>query len=219
MRENAWAWWESVALTRLAPEAKVVLIQTRWHEDDLGGRIQARPSPLKWKTLKIPAIAEENDPLGRKPGGELVSVRGRKPGYFLNLRATMGPYTFSSLYQQSPSAPEGNFFHRSAFRYWRELPPWSDGRRRLDLEGRIVTLSDCWRFGTVDVAASTKTSADFTVISMWAVAPGPGYAVSDLAVQIKSIRRDEADKWELMGRRLTVPVVQEPGSACSITNA
>jgi hypothetical protein len=47
----------------------------------------------------------------------------------------------------------------------------------------------------------------------------PGYAVSDLAVQIKSIRRDEADRWELMGRRLTVPVVQEPGSACSSTNA
>ena len=51
------------------------------------------------------------------------------------------------------------------------------------------------------------------------VSSGPGYAVSDLAVQIKSIRKDEADKWELMGRRLTVPVVQEPGAACAITNA
>ena len=47
----------------------------------------------------------------------------------------------------------------------------ADGRGRIDLEGRIVTLTDCWRFGTVDVAASTKTSADYTVISMWAVAP------------------------------------------------
>jgi hypothetical protein len=46
---------------------------------------------------------------------------------------------------------------------------------------------------------------------------GPGYAVSDLAVQVKSIRKDEADKWTLQGRRLTVPVIQEPGSACSIT--
>ena len=46
---------------------------------------------------------------------------------------------------------------------------------------------------------------------------GPGYAVSDLAVQVKSIRKDEDDKWELQGRRLTVPVIQEPGSACSIT--
>jgi len=46
---------------------------------------------------------------------------------------------------------------------------------------------------------------------------GPGYAVSDLAVQVKSIRKDEADKWVLQGRRLTVPVIQEPGSAVSIT--
>ena len=52
-----------------------------------------------------------------------------------------------------------------------ELESWPDGRRRLDLEGRTVTLADCWRFGTVDVAASTKTTADYTVISIWAVTP------------------------------------------------
>ena len=58
MRENTWAWWESVALTRLAPGAKVLLIMTRWHEDDLAGRILSRPSSLRWRTLKIPAIAD-----------------------------------------------------------------------------------------------------------------------------------------------------------------
>jgi predicted phage terminase large subunit-like protein len=171
MRDRAWDWWESVALARFGPITKTVLIMTRWQEDDLAGRILSRPSPLKWRVLKIPAIAEADDVLGRRPGEELVSVRGRKPGYFLNLRATMGAYTFSSIYQQSPTAAEGNFFRRSTFRFWRLLEPWSDGRERLDLEGRVVTLSDCWRFGTVDVAASTKTSADYTVISMWAVAP------------------------------------------------
>ena len=46
---------------------------------------------------------------------------------------------------------------------------------------------------------------------------GPGYAVSDLAVQVKSIRKDEEDKWKLQGRRLTVPVIEEPACACSIT--
>ena len=183
MRENTWAWWESVALTRLAPGAKVLLIMTRWHEDDLAGRIMSRPSSLRWRVLKIPAIANApDDPLGREPGEELVSVRGRKPGHFLSLRATMSPYAFSSIYQQSPTAPEGNFFRRAAFRYWRELPPWpGDGRKRIDLEGRVVTLTDCWRFGTVDVAASTKTSADFTVISMWAVSPDGDLILLDRA--------------------------------------
>jgi predicted phage terminase large subunit-like protein len=183
IRQNIWDWWESVALTRLAPGARTVLVMTRWHEDDLAGRILSRPSPLKWRVLKIPAIAEAADPLGRRPGEELVSVRGREAGYFLNLRATMSPYTFSSIYQQSPTAAEGNFFRRATFRYWRPAVSWSDGRVRLDLEGRIVTLPDCWRFGTVDVAASVKTSADYTVISMWAVSPDGDLILLDRARQ------------------------------------
>lgn len=171
-RRRAWDWYESVALTRLAPGAKVLLIMTRWHEDDLAGRILARPSTLRWRLLKIPAIADApDDPLGRQPGEELVSVRGRQPGYFQALRSTMTPYVFGSIYQQTPTAPEGNFFRRAAFRYWRPAPSWSDGRVRIDCEGRLVTLTDCWTFGTVDVAASTKTTADYTVVCLWAVTP------------------------------------------------
>lgn len=170
IRESTWDWWESVALTRLAPGARVVLIQTRWHEDDLAGRIASRPSPLSWKVLRIPAIADSpDDPLERAPGEELPSVRGRAPGHFLHLRANMSPYVFSGVYQQSPTAPEGNFFRRAAFKYWRDMPAWSDGRARIDCEGTEVTLADCWKFATVDVAASTKTSADFTVCSVWAM--------------------------------------------------
>ena len=146
---------------------------TRWHEDDLAGRILSRPSPLRWKIIRIPAIATDaTDPLGREPGEEMVSVRNREPGHFTHLRATMSPYVFSSIYQQKPTAAEGNFFRRATFRYWRSAPPWpGDGRERIDCEGRLVTLADCWRFGTVDVAASTKTSADYTVISYWCVTP------------------------------------------------
>jgi predicted phage terminase large subunit-like protein len=169
IRDSTWDWWESVALTRLAPGAKVALVQTRWHEDDLAGRIAARPSPLTWRTLRIPAIAEDGDPLGREPGEELPSVRGRAPGHFYNLRAGMSPYVFSGVYQQTPTAAEGNFFRRATFRYWRPAQPWPDGRERIDCEGQAVTLVDCWRFATVDVAASVKTSADFTVVSVWAV--------------------------------------------------
>jgi len=170
IRDSTWDWWESVALTRLAPGSKVVLIQTRWHEDDLAGRIAARPSPLRWRTLTIPAIAGPGDPLGRAPGDELASVRGRAPGHFHRLRAGMSAYVFSGIYQQNPVAPEGNFFRRQTFRYWRPAPGWADGRERIDLEGReLVTLADAWRFITVDVAASVKTAADWTVASCWAM--------------------------------------------------
>jgi predicted phage terminase large subunit-like protein len=171
IRQSTWDWWESVALTRFGSRTRVVLIMTRFHEDDLAGRILSRPSPLKWRQLRIPAVAETDDEIGRAPGEELASVRGREPGYFLNRRATMSPYVFAGMYQQTPTAPEGNFFRRASFRYWRPMPAWNDGRQRIDCEGTPVTLDDCWRFATVDVAASTRTSADFTVIAVWAVTP------------------------------------------------
>src|SRR5216684_359408 len=169
LRNTAWDWWESVALTRLAPGARVVLVQTRWHEDDLAGRIFSRPGPLKWRKLVIPAIAVKDDPLGRAPGQELVSVRGREPGYFHNLQAGMSNYVFAGVFQQNPTAAEGNFFRRATFRYWRHTKPWPDGRVRIECEGRLVTMADTWRFATVDVAASTRTGADFTVVSVWAI--------------------------------------------------
>jgi predicted phage terminase large subunit-like protein len=180
-RQTTWEWWESVALTRLAPGGIVVLIQTRWHEDDLAGRVLSRPGPLRWRVLTLPAIAGDQDPLGREPGEEFPSVRGRKPGFFTRLKATMSAYVFSGIYQQSPVAAEGNFFRRAAFRYWRNtagtpdpgalLAMGSMAGAWLELEGRRVDLADAavWRFATIDVAASTRTSADYTVCSVWAI--------------------------------------------------
>jgi len=170
IREAAWNWWESVALTRFAPGARVVMIQTRWHEDDLSGRIMSRPSPLKWRVLRIPAIADEpGDPLGRLPGEEMISVRNRAPGYFLNLRANMTPYVFAGVYQQKPAAAEGNFFRRASFKFWRPMEAWPDGRERIWTEAGPVTLADCWAFITMDFAGSTRDSADYTVASLWLV--------------------------------------------------
>ena len=178
-RETTWQWWESVALSRLAPGGKVVLIQTRWHEDDLAGRILSRPGPLRWRVLSIPAIAEDGDPLGRAKGAELPSVRGRVAGYFRRLQATVSRYVFSGLYQQNPTAAEGNTFRRAAFRYWRPMPAWIDGRERIDLEGQPITMVDCWRFITMDLAASMKTTADYTVASCWALTPSGDLVLLD----------------------------------------
>jgi predicted phage terminase large subunit-like protein len=179
IRDSTWDWWENVALTRLAPGAKVVLVQTRWHEDDLAGRIAARPSPLRWRTVKIPAIAEAGDRLGRAEGEELASVRGREPGHFRRFRDAMSHYVFSGVYQQSPTAAEGNFFRRPSFRYWRPAQAWPDGRPRIECEGRAVTLADCWRFATMDLAVSTRTTADYTVCAVWAVDPAGNLILLD----------------------------------------
>jgi predicted phage terminase large subunit-like protein len=183
MRERAWEWWENVAIPRLAPGAVTVLVQTRWHEDDLAGRILSRPGPLRWRVLTMPALSQgPGDPLGRPAGGEFPSVRDRAPDHYTRRKATTSPYVWSSIYQQNPTAVEGNFFRRTSFRYWRPVagipdPAYLLGRgvmagAWLELDnGLRVDLADpaCWRFATCDVAASEKTSADYTVVSVWAI--------------------------------------------------
>lgn len=164
-RETAWDWWESNGSTRLSSRGVAILMMTRWHEDDLAGRLLANETDV-WTVLRIPAIAEDGDPLGRQPGEELPSVQGREPGYFYGLRRVRSPYAFLSIYQQAPTAAQGLIFRRLNWRYWRPTP--SDGYgERIDLAGRGWRLDECNRFITVDLAASTRTSADFTVAAAW----------------------------------------------------
>ena len=162
-REAAWDWWESNGSTRLSERGIVILMNTRWHEDDLAGRILANEGH-EWSVLSIPAIAEANDPIGRAPGEELTSVRGRKPGFFTRLREIRSSYAFRSIYQQAPVAAEGNLFKRGDYRYWQPQGP-----DLLRLDDRTWQVAECFRFVTIDLATSTRTSADYTVAAAWAI--------------------------------------------------
>lgn len=163
-REAAWEWWESNGSTRLSERGKVILMMTRWHTDDMAGRLLAR-EPGEWQVVSIPAIAVDSaDPLGRKPGEEMPSVRGRKPGFFAKLKALRSAYVFSSIYQQRPTAAEGGIFKRDDWRFWR---PNHDGDMVLD--GRLCRRANSTRFITIDLATSTRTSADYTVAAAWAI--------------------------------------------------
>jgi hypothetical protein len=71
-RDAAWNWYRSELSTRLKPRGRIILIMTRWHTDDLGGRLLAADDD--WRVLKLPALAEADDPLGRKPGEALWPV-------------------------------------------------------------------------------------------------------------------------------------------------
>jgi predicted phage terminase large subunit-like protein len=195
-RDAAWDWWESNGSTRLSSRARVVLMMTRWNEDDLAGRLEAR-EPGDWRIVRIPAIAGPADLLGRAPGEELVSVQQRKPGHFLRLRGQRSAYVFNSIYQQTPTAAEGNLFRRSDFRYWQGMladRSWHGvlGGQRVDLDGRVVMLDDCWRFITVDLAASKRTSADWTVASAWAISPDGDLVLLDR----RRGRIEEAEHWD-----------------------
>lgn len=165
-RNRAWDWWENVGSTRLSNRGRVVLMMTRWHEDDLAGRLQER-EPGEWDVLSIPAICEDpdGDPLGRDVGDEMESVT-HAPGWFRKTESLRSAYVWRSVYQQAPTAGEGNLFKRADFRYWRPGPG-----EQIMLDGTPADLRDCTRFVTIDLASSTKTSADFTVASVWAIVP------------------------------------------------
>jgi predicted phage terminase large subunit-like protein len=176
MRDRAWDWWESVAKVRAD---RTLLIQTRWHTDDLAGRMLER-EPSEWDVLSIPAIAEtEDDPLGRKPGEEILTPRW-PVGHYANLQKTTSPYVWASLYQQHPTAAEGGLFKRGDWRYWESYAD-EHGSPMLRLEADRYALADCQRFATLDLATSTKRSADFTVACVWAITPGGDLVLLDRA--------------------------------------
>lgn len=115
-RDTVWDWWTDAAAARLAPGAPVIVILTRWHQDDLAGRLVERDPEAGWQVINIPARADhrpekgETDPLGREPGEYMVSARGRTQRQWELREAAAGSKTWASLYQGRPSPDAGGVF-------------------------------------------------------------------------------------------------------------
>ncbi|UOW92990.1 terminase [Gordonia phage CaiB] len=123
-RKKVSDWMRAVAMTRLSPQASIVLIQTRWHPNDLAGEIIAaeRELPMEertWLHINVPAIAEEGikDSLGREPGTPMVSARDtpEQRRDFDATRKKVGERVWYALYQGAPAPPSGGLFDRAWF--------------------------------------------------------------------------------------------------------
>jgi len=115
-REKLWRWFWTDFRTRLRPGGRIVLMMTRWHEDDLAGRLMKVARPGEWSVLHIKAEAGENDILGRKPG-EMLWDGDPNYAYADELRAIKAEHEASgqmavweALYQGNPITPGGNMF-------------------------------------------------------------------------------------------------------------
>ena len=127
-------WFSNVALTRLSPSASVILIQTRWHPEDLAGKIIAGERLLDgdertWRHINIPAISEEGipDALNRPLGEPMKSARDTPEAKrnFAMTRKQVGERTWYALYQGSPRNPAGGIFQRAWFEPRLEgVPAW-----------------------------------------------------------------------------------------------
>lgn len=166
-RQNVWEWFDSTLMSRAEPNAAVILIMTRWHEDDLAGRLIDRSNNggEHWDVINLPALAEEADPLGRAEGEALWPER--YPQAELEaIRVNRGAYWFSAMYQQRPVPVGKGLFTRENTRrythehnaYWLHQPDGS----KIGVADTALT-----RFATVDLATSLKQTADFTVVSTW----------------------------------------------------
>lgn len=119
-RDKVWGEWTSTLRTRLHPGARVVIILTRWHEDDLAGRLlnPEYGEVEDWTIINLPAIAEEDDMLGREVGEPLWPEHGFDLEWAESTKKAVGETVWASLYQQRPSAAEGAMIKREWFRYY-----------------------------------------------------------------------------------------------------
>jgi predicted phage terminase large subunit-like protein len=107
----------------------MIVIMTRWHEDDLVGRILASDDAPNWTVLTLPALAEPNDPLGRPEGAALCPERFDEKA-LADIRLVMGEYAFGALYQQRPSPRTGNMFPRDKVEIIDAIPAGATKRVR-----------------------------------------------------------------------------------------
>jgi predicted phage terminase large subunit-like protein len=194
-RERVWNWYRDDLYTRLEPGGAIILIMTRWHEDDLAGRILASEDGPNWTVVSLPALAEDDDPLGRAPGAALWPARFDEVD-LERIRTVLGTQSFTALYQQRPTALEGGLFKRG----------WFDIVQAVPAQVRRVRYWD---------KAGTDSDGDYTAGALIAMDGDGLYYVADVvrgqwsALERERIIRQTA---ELDGRDVPIWVEQEPGS-------
>lgn len=198
MRDKVWEWWQSTATSRLEPNAVIIVIMTRWHQDDLVGRLLAdqEQGGDKWAVLNLPALAEEHDLLGREPGEALW--RDRYPEAALaRIKRSRTSYWWLAMYQQRPLPPGGKKFRREWFEVVQAVPP-----------GRAVRY---W-----DNAASEEGQGDFTAGTKMVRARDGYLYVEDVARFQESpagVERSVRNTASQDGRSVPIVIEEEPGSA------
>ena len=163
IRDKTWDWYLTDFTTRIKPGGWQVIIQTRWHEDDLSGRILPKDwdgksgyvtghDGAQWYVLCIPAEAREGDVLGRTPG-DMLWPEWFAGDFWERTKQRMPARDWNALYQQTPTPDEGMYFTRESF-------------LRFDMGQQPTNLH---HYITSDFAVTAKAEADWTVFGDWGI--------------------------------------------------
>lgn len=196
-REKVWDWYTNDLYTRLEPGGAIILVMTRWHEDDLAARILSSEEADEWRVVRLPALAESGDLLGRKPG-EALNPERYPVDELLKIKAVLGSWAFEALYQQRPMPLEGGMFRREWFAKFVDAVP-------ADVEARVRYWDK----------AATAGDGDYTVGVRMSVAEGVYYIEDVVRGRWSSGERDkvilQCAQTDPEGTRIYIE--QEPGSS------
>jgi predicted phage terminase large subunit-like protein len=191
-RDRMWEEWMNSINTRRSANCKVILIQTRWHEDDLAGRLIAT-IPNKCKVINMPCEAEDNDILGRCKGDSLFPEIGKDKEWLQEFKLTYatleGNRAWLALFQGRPTAEEGNLIKRQWWKYYDKLP-------------NMIQM-----IMSVDAAFKDEDTSDPVAIQVWGKRNADMYLIDninarmDFPATVQTIRNVKA-KYPKMGRIL-----------------
>lgn len=145
IRENIFKWYQSTARTRLSPTGAIILVVTRWHDDDLPGRLLLEENGIQWEVISFPAISEEEEQYRQK--GEALWPTRFNLENLLQTKIDVGTYEWSSLYQQNPLNAESQEFKKAMYKYITE-------------DEVKAKNTSCWI--TIDSAVKEEESSDYT---------------------------------------------------------
>ena len=194
-REQLWNWFRSELVTRLKPDGRVLLVMTRWHPDDIAGRLIDQGG---WSVFQLSALAEADDPLGREPGAALWP-EWEDRSELLAKQVMLGERTFAALFQQAPVLATGALFDTAHIRLI-DHPPAGTAVRAWDLAGSSdASRNPDW---TVGLRLLRDATGRFVVEDIRRVRADP----AEVAALIRATA--EAD-----GLAVTVGLPQDPGQA------
>ena len=146
VRRSLQSWYQDVAYTRLQPGGAIVLIQTRWHEDDLAGWLLREHASEGWKVISLPALAEQNE--GWRNEGDALWSEKFPIETLARIREAIGSSAWASLYQQRPTTSAGAVFRKD---WWRTC----------------TTTAECYRVVlSLDCAFKTGKENDYSVVAV-----------------------------------------------------
>lgn len=198
-RNHIWNWYKSDVTTRLKPGGRVVLIMTRWHPEDLGGQLLEQ-APAEWRVVRLPALAEAGDPLGRSIGDPLWP-EWEDHKALARKRELIGERAWSALFQQTPLPTIGRLF--SIDRIAAVLPDRDVAAvvRAWDLAATGATGQNDpdW---TVGIKLSQEKNGRYLILDVARVRGTP-HQVEELI--LKTAQKD--------GTKVIVAIPEDPGQA------